>query len=440
MADKAGWAGAVLEGLTDPVYAVDCDWRMVVFNRAAEAYFGASREAVLGLVIWDLFPDGRNTPFETLCRKAMATGETGVFETPSKLRADRVVELKIGPAGEGGVAVILHDITERRRTDPTLRAAPNRSAEILESISDAFFAVDEDFRFTYVNRVAESWWDIPRDEIIGRVCWEVFPETVDTPIFHATHAAVAEQTVQRVEALSPNLDRWVEISIFPAHRGLSVYFRDIQQRKEAERRQRLLVNELNHRVKNTLAIVQGLVRQTLGSARDLEHAQDAMTARLLALAGAHDVITREEWTGADLAEVIRVSLAPQLDRPDRLMLDGPRVVLTPQSALSLSLAFHELTTNALKYGALSAQAGLIAMTWRIGGGRLKLTWREQGGPPVTPPLHRGFGSRLIERGLAAEVGGKVSMRYEPDGLICEIDADLGRVSPQDGLGFLSHPA
>lgn len=433
-------AHAVLESLADPVYAVDGDWRMIVFNRAAEAYFGAPRQRVLGHDIWALFPEGRGTPFETLCRSAMFDREAGAFEAPSRLRAERVVEVRITPVIAGGVTVTIHDVTERRRADAALRAAPNQSAEILESISDAFFAVDADYRFTYVNRVAEAWWDMPRKQIVGRIAWDVFPETVDTPIYNASLKAMAEQTVQRVEALSPVLGRWVEISVFPSQSGLSVYFRDIQSRKEAERRQKLLLNELNHRVKNTLAIVHGLVRQTLSSAPDLPHAQEAMTARLLALAAAHDVITREEWTGADLAEVVRRSVAPQLDRPERLAIEGVKVMLTPQSALSLSLAFHELMTNAMKYGALKSDAGRIELGWTLADGRLRLSWREVGGPPVTPPAHRGFGSRLIERGLAAEVGGAVTLKFEADGLICEIDADLARLSAEGGESFLSHPA
>ena len=148
---------AVLESVTDVFYALDKDWRYVVFNRAAEQYFGVPREVILGRVIWDVFQQGRGTEFERACRAAMSEGAATTFETHSALRPDRIVELRITPMRGGGVAVCITDVTERRQGEDTVRAALARSEEILESISDAFYAIDADWRFTYVNRVAETW-------------------------------------------------------------------------------------------------------------------------------------------------------------------------------------------------------------------------------------------------------------------------------------------
>jgi PAS domain S-box-containing protein len=417
----------VLEIVSDGFYALDQDWRYVIFNRAAEAYFGVSRDAVLGRMIWDIFPQGVGTPFEGICRRAMDAGEATTFETRSNLRPDRIVELRVAPLREGGIAVSLNDITERRRAEDALREARDRSEEILESISDAFYAVDADHRFTYVNRVAETWWGRKREDLIGKVFWDEFPQAIGSPSMEGQIRAVRERCVVRLEALSPIIARWVDVSMFPSGTGLSVYFRDITERKEAERRQRLLVNELNHRVKNTLAVVQALARRTLSGAASLAQAREAFTARLLALAGAHDVITRETWTGADLGEVVDRSLLRQLDRPGRVRVDGPPVSVSPKLALSLSLALHELMTNAMKYGALSQDEGEVALTWRTAreGARLQIRWVETGGPPVTPPQRRGFGSRLIERALATDIGGPVTLVFAPEGVVCEIDAALG---------------
>jgi PAS domain S-box-containing protein len=418
----------VLEIVSDGFYALDRDWRYVIFNRAAETYFGVSRDIVLGKVIWDIFPQGIGTPFERACRRAMDAREATTFETQSNLRPDRVVELRVAPMREGGIAVSLNDITERRRAEDALREAHDRSEEILESISDAFYAIDAEHRFTYVNRVAEAWWGRRREDLIGKVLAEEFPRALGTPAYEAQVAALRERREVRMEAMSPIIDRWIDISMFPSGTGLSVYFRDISGRKESERRQRLLVNELNHRVKNTLAVVQALARRTLGGAETLAQAREAFTARLMALAGAHDVITRETWTGADLGEVVDRSLLRQLDRPGRVRVEGPPVMVSPKLALSLSLALHELMTNAMKYGALSQDDGEVILAWRTSGEgadlRLHIHWAETGGPPVSPPKRRGFGSRLIERALAIEVGGRVALDFAPGGVVCDIDASL----------------
>src|SRR5215218_5462862 len=165
---------AVLESVTDGFYALDTDWKYVVFNRAAEEYFGVPRDVIIGRNIWDIFPQGIGTPFETACRAAMDRKVSTTFETPSRLRPDRTVELRILPMRDGGVAVSLSDITERRHAEDAVRAALTRSEEILESISDAFYAVDADWRFTYVNRVAEAWWGRKREDLIGKDYWGEF--------------------------------------------------------------------------------------------------------------------------------------------------------------------------------------------------------------------------------------------------------------------------
>jgi two-component sensor histidine kinase len=202
---------------------------------------------------------------------------------------------------------------------------------------------------------------------------------------------------------------------------------DITERKRGEDQRRLLINELNHRVKNTLATVQSIAAQTLRGATSLGEAQDALTDRLVALAKAHDILTRESWEGADLREIVTGAIATHATR-DRFVVSGPSVWLTPSVGLSLALTLHELATNAVKYGALSNETGTIAIIWRLeaapGGTRLVLCWEEGGGPPVVPPARRGFGSRLIQKSLSSETGGRAEIEYRPEGLLCTLEVSL----------------
>jgi PAS domain S-box-containing protein len=213
-------------------------------------------------------------------------------------------------------------------------------------------------------------------------------------------------------------------------------FYDITERKRGEEHQALLINELNHRVKNTLATVQSIAAQSfrdaeaLGEAGRIALTRAAFEARLFALARAHDVLTQEHWESAGLADMVDQAVAPHRGGVDYhvFITEGPNLRVTPQMALSLSMALHELCTNAVKYGALSQAGGHVRITWveaiRATGPHLRLTWQERGGPPVSPPTRRGFGTRLIERGVARELNGEVSMDYDPTGLTCIIDVPL----------------
>ncbi|OHB31332.1 MAG: hypothetical protein A2790_02105 [Phenylobacterium sp. RIFCSPHIGHO2_01_FULL_69_31] len=201
---------------------------------------------------------------------------------------------------------------------------------------------------------------------------------------------------------------------------------DIDERKRAEERRTLLINELNHRVKNTLASVQSIARQTLRSAHTPEEMVEIFTGRLMALASAHDVLTRENWEGAGLRKIVEVALAP-FDAA-RVLRGGPDVRLDARAALALGMALHELATNASKYGALSNEAGQVRVSWEIRAGGpasvLALEWREEGGPPVVPPKRRGFGSRLLTQGVRSELGGSADVEFAPGGVVCRITAPL----------------
>ncbi|WP_234023033.1 AAA family ATPase [Sorangium cellulosum] len=208
---------------------------------------------------------------------------------------------------------------------------------------------------------------------------------------------------------------------------------DVTERKEAEERQKLLLNELNHRVKNTLAIVHAIAVQTLRMADSPGAFTEALLARLLALSQTHNLLNQTSWQGAGLHDVVCAELAPHADGgADRVRLAGQAVRLRPEAAVTLGMVFHELATNAAKYGALSQPSGRVAVTWNVSTQAheplLRLEWQEANGPPVRPPRRKGFGSRLIERDLQRQLGREVRIEFLPEGVRCVMHLPLDRVA------------
>jgi PAS domain S-box-containing protein len=203
---------------------------------------------------------------------------------------------------------------------------------------------------------------------------------------------------------------------------------DLTKHKQEQAHSRMLIDELNHRVKNTLATVQSIVWRALRRASDPEVIRESIESRLFALSRSHDLLSRENWEGAGLVDLVNAALEPFRvadGRADRLVVTGQNIRLTPKATLALGVAFHELATNAVKHGALSDDTGSILIAWTIGptpkGNRLFLHWREKDGPAAAPPARKGFGSQVIERGLAHELGAVVHLDHRADGLVCSIE-------------------
>ncbi|MFC3079988.1 sensor histidine kinase [Phenylobacterium terrae] len=216
--------------------------------------------------------------------------------------------------------------------------------------------------------------------------------------------------------------------------GVVKILRDETGSRLAEEQRVLLLHELNHRIRNTLVTVQSIAEQTLRASGLDPAVRDDFTQRLIALSKAHDVLVEESWAGADLQAIVDQALAAHV-RPDRpaLTVDGPPVRLSPQQAVAMSLVLHELATNAVKHGALSAPEGRVTLTWNFaldseGGRHLTVLWEESGGPPVSRPTRQGFGSRLIARSFAAESGGRAEVDFRPEGVRCILQVPLSQPS------------
>lgn len=200
---------------------------------------------------------------------------------------------------------------------------------------------------------------------------------------------------------------------------------DLIERTQAEERRKLLVNELNHRVKNTLAVVQAIAQQTFGGTDMPEEAREAFAGRLKALASTHDLLTRTHWESTDLRDLVRDALSA-CGVTDRASVQGPPLRLGSSTAVTFAMALHELCTNAIKYGALSDESGRVSIRWSTGDGdrRFHFEWRESDGPEVSAPGRRGFGSRLVERALARDLKGESQLTFENEGVRFTIDAPV----------------
>jgi PAS domain S-box-containing protein len=282
-----------------------------------------------------------------------------------------------------------------------------------------------------------------RDEVLGRP-FNSFATRADDVIRAALDAEFCGHAKEGAEfcyGRKDGSDFWATVFISPVRdeAGQTIQhfasFIDQTEHKDEQAQARMLIDELNHRVKNTLATVQSIVVQAFRGHADPAAIRDAVESRLLALSRSHDLLTEENWGSAGLRDVVDRALEPfgiANGRSERFVITGDDIRLTPKATLALGIALHELATNAVKYGAFSNEAGTIAVDWTVNSGsaddRLVIIWREKDGPPVAPPSQKGFGSKVIERGLSHELGGTVTLAYPPDGVVCTIDVPVPRVA------------
>jgi PAS domain S-box-containing protein len=316
----------------------------------------------------------------------------------------------------------------RRLAEQALRQSERRLRSMFEQAGVGIVLMGSGGTILRANAAYASIARRPLDELIGTSCLD---------FTHPDDLANNREVMQR---LSDGADTAVVESRYVGGNGEATWVRmtlslvdsgeilavveDVTERVQAEQHRTLLINELNHRVKNTLATVQAIAMQTFrGSGADPAVVQ-RFESRLLALSNAHNILTSGKWEGADLGEIISKTLQPYA-LSGRMRISGPRLVLSPKAVVALAMGIHELATNAAKYGALSNDSGVISVSWIVSpSDTLVLEWKERGGPPVAAPSRKGFGSRLIERSLPHDLDGIVSMDYLPDGLAFKLISPL----------------
>ncbi|HEY8572761.1 PAS domain S-box protein [Phenylobacterium sp.] len=424
------------------LHLVDGGGRILRANRAELQLLGYQPEEYLGRQISDFHADAGAIE-DILAR--LSRGET-LDKYPARLKAKdgSIKHVLISSSvcfDEAGnfrnTRCFTVDVTDRVAADAELREAQQRLAATYEHALAGIAEVDCHGRFLRVNEPFHEITGYNKAELLGRCVFDItHPE--DAPADRSQFERQVRGDIERYATQKRYLRAdgrcvWVHVMSSTVHGpdGEFLYgvrvVHDVTEQKQAEERRRLLVAELNHRVKNTLSTVQSLASQTARNARDLDDFQDRFEGRLVALSKAHDRLTRRSWADASLAEIVEEELG--FRGGGRAVVAGPDVALSPHTALALSMAFHELGTNAAKYGALSSPDGRISVHWNVERDRysrpvrVSLTWMERGGPTVKPPESRGFGSRLLDA-MAAELNGAAELRFEPEGLVWSLEFPL----------------
>ncbi len=289
-------------------------------------------------------------------------------------------------------------------------------------------------RIVYANDSMLSLLGYSAQELLGKSIYALIAPGTDPALIAKLRQGLAEGTPidSEIDCVRKSGDVFrASVFITPVSdtAGRKVqYFGSFVEHKYEEAHWKLVIDELNHRVKNSLAMAQSIVKQALATEADRPAVKKIIESRLSAFARSHDLLAQQNWISAGIFDIIRNTLEPfkSVDGlQDRIVIHGDNIRFPPKEALALYMVFHELATNALKYGALLSKGGSVHIDWRLApspqGLRLKLIWREMGGPPVKPPTHQGFGSQMISRGLAYELNGSAHFDYRPEGLVCELD-------------------
>ena len=466
----------VFDRIPSPYMLLDRELRYVAANAAYLRTVGRSWADLEGVALFEAFPSAGDSRrlLEASLLRARDTGHVDMLplihyaiERPEGLGGgfeSRIWSATHTPIpGDDGVTLYIlqhtQDVTEIQRlkdlafggpTPPTAtllgdevlrraQAVQTHSLQLRRLFMQApgFMAVlrDRDHRVELANNTFQKL--IGRRDVIGRPIHQALPEIAQQGFValldqvRTSGEAFVGRQVKIALARNPGApleERHLDFIFQPIIEddgevsGVFVEGSDITDQVRAQDRQRLLMDELNHRVKNTLATVQAIAQQTLRGAADPERFLEAFESRLMALSKTHNALTESQWSGASLKQILWQELSPY--GAERVSLEGADVHLSARTALSLGMVFHELATNAAKYGALSSE-GRLTVIWSLGSaGLLTLEWRETGGPPAAAPARRGFGSRLIERSIRGDLQGQIEVDYAATGLVCRFTLPL----------------
>jgi PAS domain S-box-containing protein len=440
----------VLQALPVAVYTTDAEGRITFYNQAAAELWG--HRPRVGTDPWRgslrlYWPDGRPLPHDE-CPMAVALkegravrGAEAVLERPDGRRIPFIpfpTPLHDASGRLTGAINVLVDISERKQAE--IKSA--WYAAIVTSSDDAIVGKTLEGTITSWNAGAARIFGYEESEMIGQPITRIIPPELldeETRILAQLKRGERIEHFETVRLTKDGRRIHLSLTVSPVRDkagkliGASKVARDITERKRAEETRRLLLNELSHRVKNTLATVQSIARQTLRRAKSPAEFVPSFTGRVQALAQAHALLTQNTWRGAEMLELVRDQLEFGGADDNRISCSGPLLTLDPQAALHLALILHELGTNARKYGSLSVPQGRLSISWEMqsnGGRNILIEWKERDGPKVNAPSERGFGTTLIEQSLQAD-GGAASIHYGADGLTCHIKFPLRKAGLSD---------
>jgi two-component sensor histidine kinase/PAS domain-containing protein len=417
----------LVERMSDGALTLGPDDTILYVNRRLSELTGRSPADLVGKRFDKLFADAPPGVADGAPREAILLGAAGALPVA-------VWSSSISMGGLSVRLVTITDLSVQRRAEE-IALAERFARSILEQATSAILVLASDGRITHASGMAE---EIATTPPVGRMFSDAFPLDVQTTAHagimsrftrESLDTALATKPFHGVEVKLHNRSvskRFFLLSAGPLLNdakepvGSVVTLTDITARKRAEDQQTMLVAELNHRVKNILAIVNSVAGQTVHASSSLASFSTAFSGRIKALALAHDVLTRTRWIGIGLSELLTAVLEPYqgTDRA-RVTLQGPPVLLPAQAVMSLSMVMHELATNASKYGALSVPQGTVTIDWTLrdnGTPRVDVTWIERGGPRIEPRGTSGFGTKLIDRVVGYDLDGKANLSFEPGGL------------------------
>jgi PAS domain S-box-containing protein len=341
------------------------------------------------------------------------------------------------------VCDLMQQVLARRRADlealgvakNDLEASEAFLRSVLESSPDCIKILDQNLHVVFMNEHGKRIMEVSDFDKIQSCPWPDFWQDEHNEAAKAAIASAKEGGTGHFQGFCPTqagTPKWWDVVVTPIRtsqgnpqRLLSIS-RDITEEKKSEAHQQLLNHELGHRLKNTLAMVQAIANQTLRRAASVPEARMALESRLIALGTAQDVLTTTKWESAELDAIVRNALIPHGLDSGRFEIGGPVLQLSSRCALALSLALHELATNATKYGALSVEEGQVSVAWEVQEETVHFHWQERGGPPVMVPLQTGFGTVLIERSLAGYFKGTARIEYLPEGVKFDLAGPITR--------------
>jgi PAS domain S-box-containing protein len=419
------------------IYELDSEGRILTWNKGAERLKGWKAHEVIGKPYNILHtPESRAT--NAPGRELKIAAETGRFEEEApRMRKDGSVfaaHVSLFPLRDEhgevtGYVKITRDISDRSKAGKAILESRRRMEGIVQSAMDAIITIDEEQRVVLFNPAAEKIFGFSVDEILGQPVTMLIPEQYrDHHEDHGRRFFESGVINRKLESTNPLLAQRHNGDQFPIEASISqvtvggervgtIILRDITERKMNEESRALLAREVDHRAKNALAVAQALVGLTKADTK--EEFAEAVRGRIESLGRAHSLLSQSQWRGAPLDQLIRDEMLPYA-KDKQLLLKGPKVTCRADAVQSLSLLFHELATNAVKYGALGRDSGHVEITWQREADIMLISWKEEGGPPVVPPKRKGFGTRLLNQVSGRQLNAKLEFDWDPHGLQLQI--------------------